>query len=356
MRSVLRLVAGGLCVSLWAYGAEPVAKEVPKAAPKEAPKEAPKAVPKEAPKAEPAGEQPPEPAVPFTGEVTGERVYVRAGDGINYTVLSVAGRGDRVEVSQRRYDWLRIPVPKSCTVWVRKDMLGVDADGKQATVTKDRVNLRARPGVASDVLGQASKGEQVKVVDGDGEWVGVAPPADAWAWIHKQHVRKVGEAAVAPPPGKETPPKVAPLASGAASEALRKAQELYQAELAKPADQRDFDEVLAAYQKVASQAADPVAAAAAERARQRLLKIVDLHRSLRAAQQPLEGFDAKYKALEEEYKRRAAEAGKGAEETPKAKGEGGKEENKAPKGKEEATKGNEDAGKAKEEPAKPKTD
>jgi len=342
MRAIARLVGVALVGLAVALAGEPEAKGLKKVEPQAVPNEEPKKVepkapvnvePKDEPKkgepkgAEPKGSEPkaepkkaepkkaepkqeaePEPAVPFLGEVTGERVYIRAGDGINYMVLSVASRGDRVEVSQRRYDWLRIPVPKTCTVWVRQDMVSVEPGGKEATVVKDRVNVRGRPGLTGDVLGQVSTGAKLTVVDADGEWVGVSPPPETFAWIHKQHVRKVGEAG-APPAGKERP-ALPTMGLTAAAEALRKAQELYQAELAKPADKRNFDDVLAAYQKVATQSDDPYSAAAAERARQRLLKIVDLHNSLRAAREPLDEFDKKYKALEEEYKKRVEEAGK----------------------------------------------
>jgi hypothetical protein len=226
-------------------------------------------------------------------------------------------------------------------------MLSVEAEGKQATVIKDRVNLRARPGLTPDatVLGQLDKGTRLSVVDADGDWVGVSPPAQAMAWIHSQHVRKVGEGGTAPV-AKEVTPRPPVLARGAAAEALRKAQELYQAELAKPAEKREFEEVLAAYQKVASQSDDPASAAAAERARQRLLKIVDLHASLRAAREPLDQFEKKYKGLEEEYKRRAEDAGKAK---PEEEGKGKPEE--APKGK-----GEEPAKGKGEEPAKGKAE
>jgi len=309
MRWLVWPLVWAFCLSLAAHAAE---SEPKKAEPKkeEPKKEEPK---KEEPKAEPKKAEPKDapqtaPKPPFLGEVTGERVYIRAGDGINYTVLSVAGRGDQVEVKEKRYEWYGIPVPKTCTVWVRKDMLALEGDGKQATVIKDRVNVRARPGLTSDVLGQLEKSSGLTVVDTDGDWVGVAPPAMAMAWIHGQHVRKVGDAGVAPA-AKDHPAKPA-MARGAAAEALRKAQELYQAELANPADKRNFDEVLAAYQKVATQSEDPASASAAERARQRLLKIVDLHNSLRAAREPIEQFEQKYKSLEEEFKKRAEEAGK----------------------------------------------
>jgi len=250
-----------------------------------------------------------EPQPPYIGEVTKARSYIRAGDGINYTVLRIAEAGERVEVTGQRFEWLKVAVPEKCTVWVYKSMLSVDLGGKEATVARDRVNVRARPSLQGDIMGQLEKGTRLKVVDEDGEWVGVAPPGCAAAWVHKDCVRKVEEAAVAKPPAKEEK-KGEGMEADAASALLRKAQELYQAELAKPADQRNFDEALAAYQKVASQSEDPEVASRAERARQRLLKIVDIHNALRAAREPLEQFDKKYKDLEAEYKRRAQEAEK----------------------------------------------
>jgi hypothetical protein len=152
----------------------------------------------------------------------------------------------------------------------------------------------------------------VKVVDEDGEWCGIAPPSEASAWVHKQHVRKVGEAVAKPPEPKEKPE--GKLDATAAAEALRKVQELYQAELAKPAETRSFDVVLAEYQRVAAECKDPAVAARAEQARQRLLKIVDLHSSLQAARQPLDEFEKKYKALEEEYRKRVNGTGKPKEQ------------------------------------------
>lgn len=306
MRPLIGPLAWTFCIATLAICGESAPdKHKPQAEEPKAPAQAKTEPKKEEPKAEPK-EADPKP--PFLGEVTGERVYIRAGDGINYTVLSVASRGDQVEVKEKRYEWYGIPVPKTCTVWVRKDMVATEADGKQATVIKDRVNVRARPSLTSDVLGQMDKGTRLTVVDADGDWLGIAPPPQAMAWIHKMHVRKVGET-TASPIAKEPPAKPA-MTRGAAAEALRKAQALYQAELAKPAEKRNFDEVLSAYQQVAAQTDDPASAAAAERARQRLLKIVDLHNALRSAREPLEEFDQKYKSLDEEYRKRATEAEK----------------------------------------------
>jgi hypothetical protein len=86
---------------------------------------------------------------------------------------------------------------------------------------------------------------------------------------------------------------------------LAEAQKAYRAELDKKPAQRDFAKVLSAYQAVALECRDTAVARRAEQARQRLLKIVDLHRSLQGLREPLEQFEKKYDALEKEYEQRA---------------------------------------------------
>jgi len=244
------------------------------------------------------------PKPPYVGEVAADHVYVRAGDGINYTVLAVAERGARMRVTRERFGWLATPVPESCTVWVHKSLLTPEPGGKEATVARDRVNVRARAKPRADIVGQLPRGARVKVVDEDGDWCGIAPPPQASAWVHGRYMRKVAEIPPQPPPKAKKGMDVA-----AAVTHLRKAAERYRAELAKPAKERNFGEVLTAYQKVASQCQDPMVARRAEQARQRLLKIVDLHQALQAAREPLEEFEKKYGALEAEFKRRAKQAG-----------------------------------------------
>ena len=244
------------------------------------------------------------PAPPFEGEIVSERVYVRGGDGINYTVLTVASQGDRVSVKGQRFSWLAILVPKNCTVWVHKSMLEVGQDGKQATLVKDRVNVRARPDPEGDILGQLARSAQVKVVDEDGDWAGIAPPPQLRAWVHSRFVRKVAEAGVKPKPSTKAPAEGG-MDGAAGLELLRKARAACAVELAKKPDERKFGEVLSAYQKVASECREEAVARRAEQARQRLLKIVDLHQTLRSLREPLDQFQKKYEVLEKEYERRA---------------------------------------------------
>jgi uncharacterized protein YraI len=248
------------------------------------------------------GETQPKP--PYVGEVTGERVYIRAGDGINYTVMTVAQRGNRVKVKGRRFSWLAIDVPENCTVWVHKTMLAADQEGKEATVARSRVNIRARPGADANVLGQLPRGTRVQLVDEDGDWAGIAPPSQAKAWVHSQYVREVPTDVAAKPPAEQG------MDAAAAAGLLGKAAAAYKAELAKPPKDRNFSDVLQAYQAVAAECRDEPTARRAEQTRQRLLKLVDLLEALKAARSPIEEFEKKYDALEAEYKRRAGQADK----------------------------------------------
>lgn len=251
------------------------------------------------------------PVPPYEGEVTGERVYIRAGDGINYTVLGVASRGDRVTVTGQRFGWLAVPVPRHCTVWVHKGLVTADAGGKEGTVGKDRVNVRARPSLKADVLGQLAAGARVKLVDEDGEWLGIGPPPHARAWLHGKLVRKVGPARPQAEPAKR--PKSG-MDAAAGLVLLRQARKACDVELARPAKARKFGGVLRAYQEVAAACEDEATARRAEQARQRLLKIVDLHQTLRALREPLEQFEKKYEGLEAEYKRRGEPGGEAKDE------------------------------------------
>lgn len=63
------------------------------------------------------------------------------------------------------------------------------APGDEARVKADRVNMRARPGLNYEVVLQVGYGDLLTVAGKEGEeWVGVMPPAGAFAWVHEEYV------------------------------------------------------------------------------------------------------------------------------------------------------------------------
>lgn len=48
-------------------------------------------------------------------------LYVRCGPGINYSDVGSLKKGDKVEIIDKRDDWLRIDPPSGCRLWVRRN-------------------------------------------------------------------------------------------------------------------------------------------------------------------------------------------------------------------------------------------
>ena len=62
--------------------------------------------------------------------------------------------------------------------------------GEDARVKADRVNLRAQPGLNYEVVLQMNYGDVLTVAELAGEeWIGVAPPRNAHAWVHRDYVK-----------------------------------------------------------------------------------------------------------------------------------------------------------------------
>jgi hypothetical protein len=60
--------------------------------------------------------------------------------------------------------------------------------GQIARVLADRVNLRARPVTSSEVVGQVSEGETLEVVSIDEQWAEVVPPPRIDTWVASEFV------------------------------------------------------------------------------------------------------------------------------------------------------------------------
>lgn len=60
--------------------------------------------------------------------------------------------------------------------------------GQIARVLTDRVNMRARPVTTSEVVGQVSAGETLEIISIDEQWAEVVPPARVDAWIASEFV------------------------------------------------------------------------------------------------------------------------------------------------------------------------
>jgi len=131
---------------------------------------------------------------PFYGEVTSDGTNVRSDATITSDVICSLDPGERFEVVAERYDWYKIRIPASASIFIHKNMVE-PLQGKSFTVTKENVNVRLGPSETSAILGRVNRGDTVTVLEGQGDWYRIAPVTDSFAWVHTKFVRalKAGE-------------------------------------------------------------------------------------------------------------------------------------------------------------------
>lgn len=120
------------------------------------------------------------------GTLKGDRVNIRARPLPTAEICGQLHKGDSVEIIERRSiqitganaeEWVRIVLPESVNVWIQSGLIG-----ENGLITK-KVNGRAGPGLTWPVLCLFSKGNTVQARTNTLDWVGVAPPRTASAWI-----------------------------------------------------------------------------------------------------------------------------------------------------------------------------
>lgn len=119
---------------------------------------------------------------PMWGQVSAGQVNVRTGPSTEYGILVTLSGGDYIHAYARQGSWLEIDWPDASPAWISKSF--VDTDG---TVTGDRVRIRARGTLQAPVLREAQRGERVRVLGEAGDWLKIAPPEGARAYIHAKY-------------------------------------------------------------------------------------------------------------------------------------------------------------------------
>lgn len=149
--------------------------------------------------AAPAVAQDADAKTPYVARVARDEATVRAQASAAHERIGTLKRGDEIVVHRVVREWIQIQVPSGIPVWLHGKY--VRRDGDQATVTGNRLNLRPSPDTSGSVLGQVARGDQLRVVGVEGEWLQVLPPASARGWMLAaltEYVRPGDDAATKP--------------------------------------------------------------------------------------------------------------------------------------------------------------
>jgi SH3-like domain-containing protein len=148
------------------------------------------------------------------GEITADSVYVRCRPDQNWYPTTRLKRGDRVEVHEEQFGWLKVRPPRGSFCYIDKSLVTREGADK-GVVNGDNVYVRAGSDVPdfirkkTGVVMQLNKGAEVRVLgEHQDGYYKIVPPEGACYWISQQFVRKAGEGRI--PHAESGEPAVAP--------------------------------------------------------------------------------------------------------------------------------------------------
>lgn len=192
--------------------APPATVAAPAPAPTAAPTNAPAHVKhrkhKAAPK-KPAAHEATVVLAPGPAEVNATDLTVRGQAGLKGEMVTHLHKGDTVtvleEINLSRHEagepsqWAKISFPTNAHIWL---------DGKyvkDGVVSAKKLNLRAGPGENYSVVGVIEQGTPVNAIETKGNWIKMAPPAGAYAFVAARYLTQVAGTTEVATSGNEAP-------------------------------------------------------------------------------------------------------------------------------------------------------
>ena len=136
-------------------------------------------------------------------KVTGDRVSLRARPGIDSELLDRAMRGEEFIYFTQTNDWVAVEAPDTIDCWVAGDFL------QEGVVQPKKLNVRSGPSLNYSVIAMAHKGDRLTSRGEFNGWVKVVPPKGSRVWISKKYVQIIEPPKPKPKPQpKPKPPPV----------------------------------------------------------------------------------------------------------------------------------------------------
>lgn len=109
--------------------------------------------------------------------VKADRVNLRAKSDLQSETVGQLSAGTMLKVKSIEGSWLQVVPPEETDFWIHKDFVENDI------VLVNKLNARSGAGINYNVVGTFAKGEKVVRRGSFGEWIKVAPSADASLWV-----------------------------------------------------------------------------------------------------------------------------------------------------------------------------
>jgi hypothetical protein len=126
---------------------------------------------------------------PVKVRVLKDNANLRAKAALNVEVVGQAAADQELAVKSMDMEWVEVAVPTNIDFWVLGDYLKNDL-----VVCRQKVNVRAGPGLNFSVVGQMNNGDKVEVRGSHADWIKIAPTETTSIWISRHLVEIVSPA------------------------------------------------------------------------------------------------------------------------------------------------------------------
>ncbi len=219
---------------------------------------------------------------PRPGRIHGGRVNIRSGPSTNYEIVTTVNEGTPLQVVARSGEWLKIRYPADQSAWISSGSIQgevpavIPGTGVVRTVSENGVRVRVRPWVRSTVVGELNQGTTVRIKDIRGEWLKIAPPPTARAWVFGKFVRFEGDVTeVEAPPAQPDGEATGSAGGGEAAESSVDAEGVEETVLARQLEEKRQQRIaeMKAAAEARRRAAEQAVQAVVDRAEARLQQI-----------------------------------------------------------------------------------
>jgi hypothetical protein len=117
--------------------------------------------------------------------VTGDRVSLRAKPDINSDLLDRAMRGEEMVYFEKTNGWLAVQAPESLDFWVAGEYV------QNGVIQPEKLNIRSGPSLNYSVVAVLNKGDTVSLRGEFNDWLKIAPPRGSRVWISEEFVELI---------------------------------------------------------------------------------------------------------------------------------------------------------------------
>lgn len=117
--------------------------------------------------------------------VTGDRVSLRAKPDINSDLLDRAMRGEEMEYFEKTNGWVAVQAPESLDFWVAGEYV------QNGIIQPEKLNVRSGPSLNYSVVSILSEGDPVSLRGEFNDWLKIAPPRGSRVWISEDFVEYI---------------------------------------------------------------------------------------------------------------------------------------------------------------------